>query len=202
MHDALAAFRSNMDDVEAFAAFYDFLVENMRGQKSLDDLLRSKIVCSVSAFDKLMHDIIHIGIIDIYSGNRTSTPKYLDEPIPLGVVAQLKGVEDAPRSNIFSQTIRDKLRAMSFQHPDKVVDGLSYIWHEKRKWKKIASAMGEDEATVRVFLYEVVRRRNAIAHEADVHHFLQAKRPINREMATDFTRFMRRLGETIHELVR
>lgn len=191
-----------MDDVETLGGIYDYLIEDSYAPTNLDDLLRSKIVCSVSAFDKLMHDIIHAGIVAIYSGKRASTPKYLNEPIALRVVAQLDLAEDAPRKNILSQAIHDKLRAMSFQSPDKVAEGLSYIWPESRKWKLIATAMGEDEGTVRSTLTEIVTRRNAIAHEADAQAFRTTKRSIDRKLTGDFSRFLRQLGETIHELAR
>lgn len=67
-----------MDDVETLGGIYDYLIEDSYAPTNLDDLLRSKIVCSVSAFDKLMHDIIHAGIVAIYSGKRASTPKVFE----------------------------------------------------------------------------------------------------------------------------
>lgn len=190
-----------MDDVDAMDSVYDYVLRNMRRPGNLDDLLRSKIVCSVSAFDRLLHDIIHTGIVNIYSGNRPSTPKYLDEPIPMRLVAQLNTSGNFPNDGVFAHAMRGKLRALSFQNPEKVADGLSYIWAENRKWQKIATAMGADESFVRSMLKEIVTRRNSIAHEADIGCFEKTKRPIDPKTTSDFTHFMRRLGETIHELV-
>jgi len=202
MFDSLRAFRSNMDDVDAMTRVHDYLAENKLRGRSLDDVLRSNVVSSVSALDRLLHDIIHTGMIDIYAGHRASTPKYLGETIPIGIVARLKVAGDSLNDNVFSRTIRNKLRALSFQSPDKVADGLSYIWAENRKWQKIAAVMGEDEAYVRATLETIVHRRNSIAHEADMDAEYKFKRSIDPQLTTDFARFIRKLGETIHGLVR
>ncbi|MFJ2992370.1 HEPN domain-containing protein [Pandoraea sp. NPDC087047] len=190
-----------MNDADALTGIYDYLTENVRGPVSFDDLLRSKIVYSVSAFDKLLHDIIRIGMVDIFSGNRPSTPKFLNEPIPLKVVEQLRSPAAPPSEIVFAQTIREKLKTLSFQDPEKVADGLSYIWSENQKWQKISAEMGDDEKTVRTTLKLIVSRRNAIVHEADIDMSAEAKRPIDRQSAGDVTRFLRNLGETIHRLV-
>ncbi|APD11128.1 hypothetical protein UC34_03475 [Pandoraea vervacti] len=191
-----------MDDVDALTSVYDYVRQNMPSNANADDLLRSKIVCSVSAFDKLMHDIIHTGIVEAYAGNRATTPKYLDEPIPLKIVARLDNAGESPRDTVFARSIRDKLRTLSFQHPEKVADGLSYIWPENRKWQRIAAAMGEEEKGVREMLKSIVQRRNAIAHEADLRSDDDVKQPISREGAVEAARFMRQLGETFHRLIR
>ncbi|VVE29571.1 hypothetical protein PCO31010_03600 [Pandoraea commovens] len=75
MLKSLSAFESNMNDVDALTDIYDRLIENARATSSYDDLLRSKIVSSVSAFDKLLHDLIRIGMVEIYRGSRPTTPK-------------------------------------------------------------------------------------------------------------------------------
>ncbi|VVD94925.1 hypothetical protein PAQ31011_01836 [Pandoraea aquatica] len=190
-----------MDDVDAMTVIHDYLAENKLRARSLDDVLRSKVVSSVSAFDRLLHDVIHTGMVDIYAGQRASTPKYLGETIPIGIVVRLKVAGDSPNDNVFSRTIQNKLRALSFQSPDKVADGLSYIWAENRKWQKIAAVMGEDETYVRATLETIVRRRNSIAHEADMDAEYKFKRSIDLQLTTDFARFIRKLGETIHGLV-
>jgi len=46
-----------------------------------DDLLRSQVVYAVSAFDKLIHDLVRIGMVQIFSGARPATAKYLSESI-------------------------------------------------------------------------------------------------------------------------
>ena len=58
MPDALTVFRANMGEADALTGLYDYLTGAVRGPFSFDDLLRSKFVYAVGAFDKLIHDIV------------------------------------------------------------------------------------------------------------------------------------------------
>lgn len=190
-----------MDETDALTGLYDYLVEEVKAPANFDDLLRSKIVYSVSAFDKLMHDTIRKGMVEIYKGNRSVTQKYLSEPIQMGIVNQLISTTTPPPEVIFEQAVRAKLKTLSFQDPDKIADGLSYIWAENQKWQKISAAMGQDEKTLRTTLKLIASRRNAIVHEADIDPVSDAKIPITRSEAKDIVDLLRQVGETIRSLV-
>lgn len=201
MLNSLSAFRANMNDVDALTGLYDYLSDTISAPISFDDLLRSKIVYAVSAFDKLIHDIIRIGMVEIYMGKRPPTPKFLSEPIPMSVVQQLTSLTTPPPEVIFSQAIRTKLKTLSFQDPEKVADGLSYIWPENQKWQKIAAEIGKDDKVTRTTLKVITTRRNAIVHEADIDPVSDLKLPISRIEANDVATFLREVGEAIHKLV-
>lgn len=197
MRNALIGFRANM----ALTTLYDYLVKTICNSANFDDLLRSKIVYAVSAFDKLMHDIICKGMVEIYVGKRPTTPKYLAEPIRLELVQQLNDATIPPPEVIFELAMRDKLKILSFQDPDKLADGLAYIWNEKQKWSKIANTIGNDEKNMRTKLKLIVARRNSIVHEADIDPVSETKRLISRGEVEDLGRFLRKVGEAIHALV-
>jgi hypothetical protein len=81
MRNALALFDSNLSAARNLEALYSFLSANVTAPMPYDDLLRSQVVYAVSAFDKLIHDLVRTGMVQIFSGARPPTAKYLSEPI-------------------------------------------------------------------------------------------------------------------------
>lgn len=197
MPDAQTVFRANMRDADALTSIYDYLTGIVAAPVSYDDLLRSKIVYSVSAFDKLVHDLIRIGMVQIYLGKRAPTQKYLAEPIPLSTAQQLSIATTPPPEVIFEQAIQSKLKTLSFQDPDKVADGLSYVWGETQKWQRIAAGIGLQEKTARTTLRLIATRRNSIVHEADMDPTTSTKLAISKGECDDVGDFILKLGDEI-----
>jgi hypothetical protein len=112
---------------------------------SFDDLLRFQIVYAVSAFDKLIHDLVRIGMVDIFTGKRSPTAKYLAERISMNAYGTLSAATIPPKEYYFEQEVISKLKALTFQSPDSVADGLSYIWDEKYKWQRIGAMLKSTE---------------------------------------------------------
>jgi len=201
MLNAQKVFLSNMRDADALTGIYDYLTNTVVTPMSFDDLLRSKIVYSVSAFDKFMHDLIRVGMVQTYTGKRPPTPKYLAVPIPLSTAQQLATTSTPPPEVVFEQAIQSKLRTLSFQDPDKIADGLSYIWAENSKWQRIAVGIGLPENTARTTLRLIAVRRNAIVHEADMDPITGSKLAITRTESDDVVSFLLKVGNEICRLV-
>lgn len=201
MPDPLVVFRANLQDADALAGVFEFLTNTVGGPLSFDDLLRSKIVYSVSAFDKLIHDLVKRGMIEIFVGKRPPTPKYSNETISLQSAQQLASAVTPPPEVMFEQLVQAKLKVFSFQDPEKVADALSYIWPEQQKWHRIASVVGIDEKTIRTTLKLIVSRRNSIVHEADIDPTTNTKIPITKLEADKVTDFLLRLGNSIGSLI-
>ena len=201
MDQALAVFRNNIDRANDLASLYDWLGHTVPLLAQYDDLLRSQIVNVVSAFDKLMHDFIRIGMVEIFEMRRPPTNKYLNEVVAIQHLPGLVGGPACPPSAYFDAIVREKLSKFSFQQPTKIVDGLSYIWMENHKWQMIARNVGmaEDKMTRRQQL--IVTRRNAIVHEADLDPITNEKQTITRAEATDISNFLLNLGTQIYNLV-
>lgn len=202
MLNSLAIFKSSIDDARRHTALYDYLTAQVIVPVPFDDLLRAQIVSAVAAFDKLLHDIIRIGVCQSFSGLRLQTPKYLNESISLDLHSSLIAATIPPKEIIFEQAIANRLRYFSFQHPDKISDGLSLIWEERQKWRKIAVPMGMtgDFASTKMKL--IASRRNAIVHESDMDPLTNAKTPISRAECLDITDFLELCGDSIVHLVR
>lgn len=202
MPSPLDFFHANMRDADAHTGIHNFLQQSVGGPVNYDDLLRSKLVYAVSAFDKLIHDLIRIGMVDTFLGGRPPTAKYLAETVSLSTLQQLATAGPLPPAVVFDNTIRAKHKALSFQDPTKVAEGLSFIWDEKHKWQQISAAIGEPEEPTRTRLKLIADRRNAIVHEADLHPVTNEKQSISLGEADDLFSFLHRVGNAIDGLVK
>jgi hypothetical protein len=202
MLKALGVFKENLRQTRELGSVYDYLIGYGGGPMTFDDLLRSQIVYGISAFDKLMHDVIRIGIVDTFIGKRTPTPKYLGEKVPLSVVTAMNSATVPPKEIIFEQYISSILRYVSYQDPDVVSDGLSYIWSEQHKWQRIAASMGADRRTVKTELRLIVDRRNSIVHEADIDLQTGVRRVITKTDSENAVSFLEKCAEAIVPLVK
>lgn len=201
MLNALAVFQESIAEAKQQSVLHEFLTAQLIVPVPFDDLLRAQFVQVVGALDKLMHDIIRIGMCQIYGGSRVATPRYLSESIPLQLHSALIGATLPPKEIIFEQAVVAKLSFLSFQHPDKISEGLSMIWSEKQKWQKIAAAMGQTSDATTTRLRLIVSRRNAIVHESDMDPLSNAKTPIARPEVDDATQFIEACGISIATLV-
>ena len=204
MHNAAALFRANLAQIRELEGLHKYLSDTIVTPISFDDILRFQLVYGISAFDKLIHDLIREGMIEIYAGKRPHTAKYLAEGISLDMHHQLLMATSSslpPPELILKQTLFNKFKIFAFQDPAKVVDGLSYIWDEKHKWKTISTTMGIDENTAKTTLKLIVDRRNSIVHEADIDPSTNLKFTINQTDCTITTNFLEKCGLTIANLV-
>ncbi len=201
MYKAFELFAKNINEAQDLTLLYEYLQTSLTSPFSFEDLLRAQIVYSVSAFDKFIHDIIRIGMIEIFTGKRLPTPKYLAESISIETYNQMISATIPPKEYIFEQAIFQKFKTVSFQSPEKIAEGLSYIWNEKQKWQKIAEIMETDDKTAKTTLKLIADRRNTIVHEADIDPLTSKKYSITRDECQNITDFIYRCGEAIFDLV-
>ena len=201
MHSALMLFKLSMEEAKSLTSLYEYLETSIKSPFSFNDLLRSQVVYSVSAFDKLMHDVIRVGMIEIFMGRRQSTPQYLAESISTSTYNELISATVPPKEYVFEQSIVKKLKTISYQSPEKVAEGLSYIWNEKQKWQKIAARMSLNDADARTRLKLIADRRNSIVHESDINPLTNQKYSISKTECQSMTNFLCECGEAIVDLV-
>ncbi|MCW5627593.1 MAG: hypothetical protein KIT47_01920 [Rhodoferax sp.] len=194
MHNAKARFRANLVQVAELGSLHDHLVGTVAIPNAFDDLLRSELVYGVSALDKLVHDLIRIGMVQTFVGTRPATPKYLSEGIQLRSLNSLSVGSIPPPEVAFEQIVREKLRHLSFQDPVKLADGLGYIWPDAQKWQVLAAALGMSDEAARTRLRLLATRRNAIVHEADLDPITHVKQPITKHEVLDALTFLQNLG--------
>ncbi|MCD8101824.1 MAG: hypothetical protein LUE26_04540 [Alistipes sp.] len=171
--------------------------------ENVADILRSEIVYAVSAFDRLIHDIIRVGIIEIYNSLRPATVSYDNFQICMSHMRSI--LNPLPNTNphkLLEDIIINKHKYIAYQDPDKISEGLSLIWHEQHKWQKIASLMSMTDKNVKIELKNIVIRRNQIVHESDIDLFTQNLQPINDQDVMQSVDFLDLLGNTIFNLVK
>lgn len=201
MYNSLSAFKQNIVTVRELASVHDYLNTQLKAPMTFDDLLRFQIVYSVSAFDKLLHDLVRIGMVAIFTGTRPPTSKYLTEKISMSAYGMLSAATIPPKEYYFEQEVIAKLRIIAYQSPENVADGLSYIWDEKHKWQRIAAVMSMSEEAVKTQLRLIIDRRNKIVHEADVDIATGGKFMISKNDCETTTSFIEKCGEEIVKLV-
>lgn len=201
MHNARGVFERNIRQARELGALHEHLSKAVQIPEQFDDLLRSQLVYAVSAFDKLMHDLIRIGMVRIFENMRPPTGKYLSEAVAIQHLPGLSAGAIPPPPVRFEEIVREKLSKLSFQDPTKVADGLSLIWSENQKWWQIAQGLNMTDDDVKRKLKLVVTRRNAIVHESDLDPVTNKKQSITRVEVTDATDFLLAMGNRICDLV-
>lgn len=168
----------------------------------VSDLLRSEIVYVLSSFDRLIHDLVKIGMVDSFKGNRTTTNAYKNFNISLNQLEAINNASVPPAEFVFEQSIVSSHKYLSFQDPDKVSEALSLIWLENHKWQKIATEMGMNQNDLKTELKNIVIRRNQIVHEGDLDLFTGNIQSIIHSDTQQSVNFIDKLGNSIYVLVK
>ncbi len=201
MNTAYNVFNTILQDTRNSDVLYIYLQDVVKAPYDYTDLLRWQWAQSVSALDKLIHDLVRIGMVSIYRGLRTPTPKYSSFAIDMNCYSQMI-LSPMYASQIFEQQVIQKLSFLSFQEPAKISDGLALIWDEPNKWKKISDKIGLDETYTKTKLKNISIRRNQIVHEGDYSSALLQRQSIIRSDTLDVIDFVSSIGTAIYELVK
>lgn len=218
MNNAKNVFLSGITKTRQMSALYDHFINDLHiPHDQVSDILRFQLVYAVSGFDRLIHELIRKGVIEILLNQRVKTNKFLTHPFKAETL--LKALEYSDPSYIptspqettefvVNKEMAEKLSFLSFQAPDKVKDGLSFIWTETQKMAVLADDIGIAGATtndrqknLEQKLALIVDRRNQIAHEGDIDPSTNLKRDITKAQAEDAINFVSQLGVSIHKFV-
>lgn len=201
MISSVELFRSILNDTKNTRTLYQFLKNVVKPPYDFSDLLRWQWAQSVSALDKLVHDLVKMGMVESFIGTRPPTPKFLGFGFTLDTHFQLIQ-STATAANLFEQMVIQKHGHLSFQEPDKISDALSNIWLEQHKWQRIASGLGLEENYTKTMLKNISIRRNQIVHEGDYSNISLQRQPLTEEDVDEVLDFVERLGEVIYNLVK
>lgn len=168
----------------------------------VSDLLRSEIVYSISSFDKLIHDLVKVGMTETFKGIRSPTNAYKNFSISLYQFEAINAASIPPAEFVFEQTINSSHKHLSFQDPDKVSEALSLIWHENHKWQKIATKIGLNQNELKTEFKNIVIRRNQIVHEGDIDLYTGNIQSISHSDTKQSVDFIELLGNKIYDLVK
>lgn len=203
MISALNQFENSIKQIRDLEALHSHLKNYLLLPNDLTDLLRSEIVYAVSALDKLIHELVRIGMIDIYCNRRISTNKYDNFSISLQTEKTITNSSSMqPPEYWIEQEIVNRHKYLSFQDPQNIADALSLIWNENHKWQKIGNRIGQDQRTLKIQLKNIVFRRNQIVHESDIDIVSGTRNSISESDAKLVVDFIDLLGKAIYEEVK
>lgn len=202
MLSAFTEFKSSISRVRELNTLHHHLKNNLQLPNDLSDLLRSEIVYCVSALDKLIHELVRVGMVDIYCNRRPPTGKFDTFAISLQTERNISNTSIQPAEYWIEQEIVNRHKHLSFQDPKNIADALSLIWNENHKWQKIATRVGQDQRALKTQLKNIVNRRNQIVHESDIDIFSGTKNGITEGDTRLIVDFIESLGKAIYEEVK
>jgi len=175
-------------------ALYKHINESTTDALEVDDLLRSAITLSVSAFDYLIHEIIRLECL--YRHTNGLKTQRIEIPI------SLLSTTEPERTKKLDAHIKNINGYKSFISPKKVADGLKCFLQSP--WTEITAIDGRDESETKKSLKLIADWRNRIAHEADINPDLGGTQlwPIYHSDVIESVEFLRHLGGEICEAIK
>ena len=199
MQAAIDQFRRNIQRVRNLGAIYQALSAQTTQALDLSDLLRSELVMAVSTLDHYIHELVRLGMLEAYQGNRVQTDAFLRFQITLS--GALEAVNAQGNDGWLEDQIRTSHSYRSFQTPDNIADAVRLV-SDVQLWDSVATQMGAPPQNIRAQLRLIVNRRNQIAHEADIDPSLGGRSwPIDFTGADEAVTFTERLAEAIYTVV-
>ena len=199
MQAAIDQFRTNIERVRNLGAIFKAFGSQTTDVLELSDILRAELVMGVSAFDHYVHELVRLGMLEIYCGHRTAPPAFLRFQVTLERIIQAMA-NPADNSWLESQ-IWSRHCFQSFQRPDKISDAIRLI-SGVELWNEVAQQLGTTPQGAKEKLTLIVERRDKIAHEADMDPSFPGSRwPIDEVLTDDAISFIELLGETIYALI-
>ena len=113
MQVAIDQFRANIARVRNLRVVYNALNVQTTAVIDLSDILRSELVMAVSTLDLYIHEIVRLGMLEVYRGTRPETSAFLRFQISLEGVRQ--AISDATNDNWLDNEIRERHGWRSFQ---------------------------------------------------------------------------------------
>jgi hypothetical protein len=143
----------------------------------LSELLRSALICGVSALDRYLHDVICKHVLPLLSRPQDQVPKKLARfeiclsDAEAAVAHALRsrranGTATRPRTTLKAK-FADALHKRSFQSSSEIEQAFRLL-DIRSPWGKVAQRMAGDADVVRRRLDQIVHRRNQIVHEGDM----------------------------------
>ena len=199
METAIDQFRTNISRVRNLAAIFETLDFQPTPVLDLSDLLRAELVLAVSALDHFIHELVRLGMLQAYRGNRPRTGRFLGFQVSLE--SALTGITDNTEEQWIDSEIRIRNGYRSFQEPEKISEAMRLI-SDIPLWIKVGQHMGSTPEEVKENLRIIVKRRNQIAHEADmIPSPFEERWSINRMMVSDAVDMIEKIAEAIYDVV-
>jgi len=201
MKSAKKHFEQNIIRVKNLGAIYKSTSFQITQILDLSDILRAQYVMLVSALDHFIHEIIRIGMVEIYN-NRRKPPTKAFKEFMLNLDENIlfkKAIMEDKNDIWLNYQIRHKHSFKSFQQANKIKEAF-YLIINKDIWKEVSITLNEDNKNLERKLDLIINRRNQIAHEADIEPTYQELRDIRIDDINNSIEFVELLVETIYKI--
>ena len=202
MQKAKKHFEQNIVRVKNLGAIYQSINLQTTAIIDLSDILRSQYVMLVSALDHFIHEIVRIGMIEIYNNERRDTKEFKEFILSLDKDLLFKKAIMEDKNDVWlNHQIRYKNGFQSFQQADKIEEVFKLI-HKNNLWIEISAKLNKNKDDLMNQLNLIIKRRNQIAHEADIEPTYQNLREIKLEDIEDSIKFIEELVNAIYEIIK
>jgi hypothetical protein len=193
MQSAFDQFRISISRVRDLIAVHNSVKVISTPALDLSDILRAALVLSVSALDYYVHEVVRLGMLEVYQGSRPEPPAFSRFQITLDTARSL--------DNLLEDEIRQRHSYKSFQQPGNIAE--ARLVSDKKLWEEVGNAMNRPARDIKDGLSLIVERRNQIAHEADINPYLGLgdRYIINEEDVNDAVDFIEQVVESIHSIL-
>ena len=194
-------FDRNLSYVNDIGRIYDEVVRlaaTLTTQAS--QLLRSQFVLLVSALDTYIHDIVRIGILQVYQGSRPVSKNLGRLSFTYNDLSELEAQSPMMKTPTLEQIIRRINSEDSYQSSKSIEYALGLIG-VTGIWSKLSSKLTMRPDDIKTKLDLIVRRRNQIAHESDYNPSTGGQRDINKDELDKTKSFILHLIDAIHCII-
>lgn len=187
MTNAFVKFKSNIASASILERIFEYLSQNTMPFEP-DELLRAEFVMLVSAFDCYVHDYVRERMVGAFDNPLVMSDKTREYKVSLGAMMDIMN-ESNPilKMQLLGNEIKKIESSNSYQSSTSVEHALGLIGF-KKIW---TSLYGKTVANAKKKQLDlIVRRRNQIAHEADIDYVTNQKNPICLADVTDAKKFL------------
>ncbi len=198
MQNAIDALRSSILRVRNLSGLHNALSSWTTKAVDTSDLLRDQIVLGVSALDYYIHEITLLGMVEVFEGQRPPTPGF--QKFKVSVSSMLNGYTSND-SSWFVSEIREQHSYKSFQDPEKIAEAIR-LFSTVKLWHEVSALFRKPKEEIEAHLKQIVKRRNQIAHEADIRAgYMDERWPINAHDVDHAITFLLETCEHMHTVV-
>ncbi|MFZ2969084.1 MAG: HEPN domain-containing protein [Sulfuricurvum sp.] len=201
METAKIHFEQNIVRVKNLGKLHQAIADKSINELDSSDILRAQYVMLVSALDHFIHEIVRIGILEIYNTKRKPTEEFkkfifaTDENVLLK-----KAILEDKNNTWLDHQVRHRNGFKSFQQADKIEEAILLI-DRRNLWSELTLLLKEDKEDLKKQLNLIVERRNQIAHEADIEPTYKELREIKTEDVEDSIAFIEKIVNSITQIV-
>ena len=199
MQAAIDQFRTNINRARNLGSIFETLDSQTTSVLDLSDILRAELVLAVSALDHFIHELVRLGMLEAYRGDRPRTGRFLRFKVSLEN-ALARTADNAGEQWIDSE-VRTRNGYRTFQDPEEISEAIRLI-SDVRLWVNVSQRMGNTPDEVKEDLRSIVNRRNKIVHEADmIPSPFEERWPIDKMMVSNAVDMIKKIAEAIYDAV-